>query len=78
VGARTWQVVGPVRVTSAGTLTGHDRLSFPPDADSNTACYMRPLPLDKQHEWNTNSTCTESISFYGRTARRRADDIAAA
>jgi len=40
--------VEPVRVTSAGTLTGHDRLLFPPDVDSNTVCCVRPMPLDKQ------------------------------
>jgi hypothetical protein len=51
-GARTWQVVGPVRVTSAGTLTGHDSLLFPPDVDSNTVCCMRPAIASGQASMN--------------------------
>ena len=75
MGARTGQVVEPVRVTSAGTLTGHGRLLFPPDTDSNTVCCVRAMPLDKQHEWDTNSHLYREYFFFSQTACRRADDI---
>jgi len=75
VGARTGQVVEPVRVTSAGTLTGHNRLLFPPDADSNTVCCMRPMPLDKQAWMGYQFHLHRENFFCRQTARRRADDI---
>jgi hypothetical protein len=71
-GARTGQVVESVRVTSAGTVTGHDRVAVSAGCGQQHRLLHagRPMPLDK-HEWDTNYICTESTAVppYPRVIR---------